>query len=319
MFSTIYKDNIFYLDRRQNIVLCFDIKGNYKYTINAKGRGPGEYLSIHQIYVDPFNEHLMILDSFIGILQYDLSGKFISKIKFPEGVVVNNLTMINKDTILYITSTANDGKRKIMNYVSIKDNKIIGSWYTEDFIYMVNTVFNHYKKATYYCIAKEPYVYDVSQYPPIPAFYWDFGKDNYDYRDLKTPPMENIKQVQKIQLKWIYNTCPWFIYETIERKKYIYTSLSFFEKGDFPNIKAPIYHIFLDKKIETYKVINQFKEGELLRGFPNFTEDAIYTAVEGKGQLESYIDPQYLTPENQEILNNLPEDCNPFILKYTFK
>lgn len=319
MNFTVYKNNIFYWDQRQDIVLCFDLQGNYKYTINSKGRGPREYTHIHKIYVDPFHDHFMILDYFTGILKYDLSGKFINKIRFPEGLIVNNFSVINQDTILYMTQNANDGDNRILHYVSLETKKIIGSWYKEDAIYPVNETFNHHNTATHYCIAKEPYIYNVGQYPPTPVLYWDFGKYNYDYQTLNVPSAKNKKQVNQIQRSWLYNNCPWLLNESIERNNYIYTSLTFNKGGDYAKkIKAPLYRIFLNKSTGIYQVVNKFKEGQILSGFSNFTEDAVYTAIE-KSYLEECINSQYLTPENQKIIQNLSEDANPVILKYSLK
>ena len=52
--------------------------------------------------------------------------------------------------------------------------------------------------------------------------------------------------------------------------------------------------------------------------FSSWTDEAIYCAVE-KSMIPQFIDLKALTPENQKMIKELPEDCNPVLLKYIFK
>ena len=208
--SIVYKDNIFFLDWRQKIILCFDLNGNFRYQINSKGRGPEEYSDILAISIDQYNNYLMILDR-QSMLQFDLSGNFIRKIKYPKSLVVHSAKMINRDTMFCITVTNNKPKRKIINYLSLKNNKIIASCYSEDSIFPVTGDAFDYNNKLYYAISKTPFIYNANELKLIPEYRWDFGKYNYDYNDLKLPTFENKKDLLKNQQRWLYKNCPWLI------------------------------------------------------------------------------------------------------------
>ena len=315
--STVYKDNIFFLDWRQKIILCFDLNGNFRYQINSKGRGPKEYSDILAISTDQYNDYLMVLDR-QSMLQFDLSGNFIKKIKYPEGLVVHSAKMINQDTMFCITVTNNKPERKIINYLSLKDNKIIASCYSEDPIFPVTEDAFDYNNKSYYAISKAPFVYSVNKLKLIPEYKWDFGKYNYDYNDLTPPVFKNKKDLLKNQQRWLYKNCPWLIGMIAENYHYKYARIIFPSNTDYLKEQIPTYHIFWNKKTENYKIVPRFKEGDVFHIFSSWTDHAVYCAIE-KSMLPQFIDIKALTPENQKIIKELPEDCNPIVLKYVFK
>lgn len=314
----IYKNNVFFWDQRQHIVLNFDTLGNYRYKIDSKGRGANEYTSILNISIDRFNDRILIL-SYYSILQYDLNGKFIQKIQYPENLVVHSATMVNKDILLCVTTTANNNQSDILNYLSIKKKKLIASHYKEDPIFPVNRDISYYNKNLFYCISKSPIVYNVTYLEPQPAYQWDLGKYNYDYRDLSIPKFKNRQEMQKNQVPWIYKHCPWFFYTTQENRQYIYACFTLFANTNYLKEKAPEYHVFWNKKTGSPKIVKKFKESDrIFHGGSNWTDEAIYCAVE-KSMIPQFIDLKALTPENQKMIKELPEDCNPVLLKYIFK
>lgn len=245
--SIVFKDNLFFLDWRQKIIICFDLNGNFRYQINSKGRGPEEYSDILAISTDRYNDYLMVLDR-QSMLQFDLSGNFLKKIKYPEGLVVHSAKMINRDTMLCVTVTNNKPKRKILNYLSLKTNKIIGSCYSEDPIFPVTEDVFDYNNKLYYAISKSSIVYSVNKLKLIPEYKWDFGKYNYDYNDLIPPSFENKKDLLKNQQRWLYKNCPWLIGMIAENSHYKYARIIFPSNTDYLKEQIPTYHIFWNKK-----------------------------------------------------------------------
>lgn len=314
----VYKNNIFFWDQRQHIVLNFDTLGNYRYKIDSRGRGSNEYTGILNVSIDRSNDRFFIL-SFYSLLQYDLNGKFIQKIQYPENLVVHAATMINQDTLLCITTTANNNQAYILNYLSFKEKQVIASYYKENSIFPVNRDISYYEKNILYCIPKSPVVYNVSNIPPKPIYQWDLGKYNYDYKNLSIPEFKNRQEMQKNQVPWLYKNCPYLFNLVQENKQYIYASFGLLAKADYLKEKAPEYHVFWNKKKETPIIIKKFKEGDrVFHGGSSWTDHAVYCAVE-KSMLPQFIDIKALTPENQKIIEELPEDCNPIVLKYVFK
>lgn len=315
--SYYYKDNIWLWDRRQKTILCFDSTGNYRYIINSKGRGPQEYGDILSVSIDPFNDYIIILDH-QGILQFNLIGNFIKKIKYPKGLVVHSAMMINRDTMCCITETNNRKGKKIINYLSLEKREIIASCYDENPIFPVNRFISNFNGKYYYCISKTPIIYSLNNLAFTPAYQWDFGKYNYNYEDLPIPKLKELKDIQKIQIPWIYENCPWFMAYTNENQKYLYAAIGFFKNTNYHIEEAPTYHIFWNKETQEHKVISQFKEGCVFHAFSSWTDKAIYCVVE-KSMMPEFMDTKTLTPENQKILEELPEDANPVVIKYNFK
>ena len=74
-------DRIFVLDYQAgSLVHVFDLTGKFLYAINKRGQGPGDYLSIRTITVDPKNGHLYVASQGGKILRFDTdTGHFIDE------------------------------------------------------------------------------------------------------------------------------------------------------------------------------------------------------------------------------------------------
>jgi len=56
---------------------AFDLSGKFLFSINKRGRGPGEFTSLGTITMD--KEHIYICDGFGKLLRYDRDGRFIDE------------------------------------------------------------------------------------------------------------------------------------------------------------------------------------------------------------------------------------------------
>lgn len=78
----IYERGLFYSVSHYNIVI-FDSCGRYMKTINRRGRGPQEYLSILYSYIDPetgdISMYVQCPDQKLSVLTYSLESKLLSK------------------------------------------------------------------------------------------------------------------------------------------------------------------------------------------------------------------------------------------------
>ena len=63
----------------------FDINGRFIRKIDRSGRGPGEYININKIDIDPIKRHIIVFDSGSGILRYTMNGDFVSKVRYEYG------------------------------------------------------------------------------------------------------------------------------------------------------------------------------------------------------------------------------------------
>lgn len=78
------EDRIVIADKFGNSVLLFDGDGSFLGRISGKGRGPGEYLRLSDVYVDFDNDRIYIMDGCEAqkVLVYSLDGAFISETSF---------------------------------------------------------------------------------------------------------------------------------------------------------------------------------------------------------------------------------------------
>lgn len=78
-----YPKGFLVVDKSQNKLFCYDLKGGLEYVVDNFGKGPGEYSDLNCVEVNLFNNTIEILDlEKRGLLIYSLdSGKFFSKVK----------------------------------------------------------------------------------------------------------------------------------------------------------------------------------------------------------------------------------------------
>jgi hypothetical protein len=72
-------------DFTKSTLHLFDINGRFIRKIDKSGRGPGEYINIHKIDIDPIKRHIIIFDNGSGILRYTMNGDFVSKVRYEYG------------------------------------------------------------------------------------------------------------------------------------------------------------------------------------------------------------------------------------------
>ena len=119
----VNKEYIILNDNRRYLYVC-DKKGKLQWRLDRKGKGPGEYVQITDVEVDPDNHILYVLDeSQLKIISYDLqAGKFIHEINIPvssgafalfrNGFVLWNPPwgFADKDYCYFLTFTGKSGK-----------------------------------------------------------------------------------------------------------------------------------------------------------------------------------------------------------------
>jgi len=79
--TIIHKNRLYILDSRvTNSVYVFDLEGNWISSIAKKGNGPGEYIILEDMYIDPTNATLnLVASANKKIMTFDLEGKRLQK------------------------------------------------------------------------------------------------------------------------------------------------------------------------------------------------------------------------------------------------
>lgn len=82
--KVFYDDKkIFVLDRRSSKAIhVFDYEGNFLYSINNSGKGPGEFNMLRDACLDRKSKEILLLDNY-KILRFDYDGQFINQAIIP--------------------------------------------------------------------------------------------------------------------------------------------------------------------------------------------------------------------------------------------
>lgn len=80
------KNDKIYIHDAISRIICYDMKGNVIFKIDAKGNGPGEYVGINAFMVNELTKELVIYDNLkLSLLFYDSNnGKYIKTKKFTK-------------------------------------------------------------------------------------------------------------------------------------------------------------------------------------------------------------------------------------------
>ncbi len=100
IISICHEKGLFFVADDNNVCKIFDSSGKYLRTLNHIGRGPGEYLTISDMYVSPVSGNIMIMDHRGEITEYNSFGVFIRKIASPvTDKNFQRFTLVNDELI----------------------------------------------------------------------------------------------------------------------------------------------------------------------------------------------------------------------------
>jgi len=306
-------EKYYFLDKKQQAILIFNHEGKFLKKMDYRGMGPKEYLSIHDFNINRFSKKIEVLSPegrYINI--YDPSGDiFIERQYLPKDMpIVHYFQNLTPDIYAFLSCA---GSVEIVFY-SRKDDTIIQSNYSLP-EWISKTIFSISKNPFYIfndslCF-QQKYNGDVFTISPInyelyPRYCWNFGQQNFDI--LSTfPKDESINFYMELSNKISMKFAVLFqIYK--ENSKYYITRFKYKNRHN---------HLVFDKFTNEYLLFEKFIEGGQL--LPQWIDDeAIYTFVPPTF-LNQVINLTLLNKENQIKYNQLKEDDNPVIIKYTFK
>lgn len=304
-----YQNRYYIFDRKRAVVQIFDQDGKFISLIDKRGQGPGEYTpNLTSIFLNPFTDNIDITD--LGcIYSYDLTGKHVRttpRNKEASGFYWN-IIPLNENLYVCFVLLFNSLDACKINYYDAKENKILHKEYVEDEFLnkyaQVPTVppFYEYNGTYYFYRLVDNQTYEVGMDSLRRAYTWDFGKYNYDAKNLDL--LNDPKSI---------TTLPYRIDIQGQNNRYV---IAYIYQGDHD--RAYLIH---DKSIDECKYIKHFTEpvGFIPR---KITNEYVLTWYE-HGELENYISEDMLDESNRrkfhELLN-ASEEMNPVIVKYYFK
>lgn len=116
----IYDSLIFIHDKSNHSVLTFDFQGKFKSILKKRGKGPGEYLEIQDIDINPFDKTIDILIKTGQVNQYSFNGDFVGSYEIPpELKAAHYFINLNHDVVVFNNITT----EYRLHFYSRSDNK----------------------------------------------------------------------------------------------------------------------------------------------------------------------------------------------------
>lgn len=311
-----HKNRFYVFDGSQQILFCFDKNGKYLFKINKRGKGPDEYAFASNFKIDRFNDYLMFIMAWGGLVCYDLDGNFISKTKLPnETSSFNNIIAINKDTLLFYTWTHNyksgyysKSKDKILKWVLPTTLEFVGafppgkSYFYKDSLFSYNAGLNNE-------------VINMTDTNQRISYKYDFGENNYTERQInsllekkKRNKIEKKNVITRKEIMGDNNYPNFFIYECLETDYFKILLLYYKKYGEF-------LYLFQEKSSGKNNLFRKTTEGIFFNRY-NFSNTAIITQPNKNfAPLQKILNQEQL----KIISNHNPDNDNPFLVIYHLK
>ena len=315
--SFVVKDNLIYIfDRKTQSILIFDNNGKFiKNTSHLRGQGPNEYTVIERFDIDDLTGNLLILSPPSKMLIYNtdlesVNGYDISNELWPT----NDFKQISDDICLFYNSNYDDDEQ--VNVFSIKENKIIKkigliemggeakkmvssrnhNFYENDGILCIKTSFPDNKI----------YYYDSIKVDLFPKIEFKIKQNAFYAANLiKGQELQYYRGIVGSSDKYA------FIFEILESKSYYFLTILYREK---------FYFNRYDKETGENQVIDyQFLDGSYFC-IPILVENNVLYTFLTESEIHQFIEhSKYLSEKYKDLLENISEDDNPYIVKYFIK
>jgi hypothetical protein len=199
----LYENGIIYFVQKKSIFKIFDSNGKYLSTFNKVGRGPQEYETAGNIYIDNASGK-MIIESIFKMAEYSLDGEFIRNIHLPKENGVNITGFILKclklgDNYFYLSGALSGYSVIIADSSSNVIKKIKYPLEELDFVRSQGRPFAHLEPYIYLYNDKIRLINGVNKYvlsinkdlSVDTVFIIDYGKYFPDDKKLRSRPSNN--------------------------------------------------------------------------------------------------------------------------------
>ena len=318
-----HQNRFFTLDFKQAIVQVFDEKGNFIFQIGRRGQGPGEYISLYDMIINPFTGNIDLLCAHGFIHSYDLSGNHLKTIKYAnkELYAAHNFVPLNDS--LYVLYSSSESFS--IQYFDSKKNRVIHREYNNPRVLESLTTqptFYEYNGKWYFSRTFDNSVYVVGTDSLVKAFSWDFGKLNYKVSKEESPLKNNYTREQpERQMVQIMTRFPYWILNQVQNNRYVMAQLLKTRKSNKISIdQTDIVYLMYDKLSQECKFVESFNEN--VRFYPRMITDEYILCTFPNADLAKWVPIKMLDSENKERYEKLlreTEELNPIIIKYFFK
>lgn len=303
------KERFYVLDSRLSAIFVFDLNGKYIFKIQKSGRGPGEYIDIHDFEINPYTGDIEALSARGQLLRYDPEGKYLNSFWIEPSIsAVHYFKHLTDDKIIFYSGT----ETSKLYFYSKKQHKIIKQTHEIPEFVSRKTHLNHlnspffvYNSKVYYYEASSNDVYVIENDNINLVYSWDFGKYNLNIKDL---PNDRSREYYLNALKTENGKYACNFLYNIENDKNIFTTFTY--NGKWTNL-------IFDKRSNTYKVFSEFSEGVTFFTLDFFNE-GIFSYINPM-HLNLLATPGILDSGNSKKLDKIKIEDNTVIVKYYFK
>lgn len=305
-------ENRFYFLEKEG-VLIFDADGKFINKIHKLGKGPGEYLLLSDCNVNRYTGNVELLSAMGYVNVYDSLGKEFKKtFRLPDEVLaVDYFVNLTPQTYAFLSNSRSGNKMLIF---SEKENKLIQDTYKLPDWLLRKTTLKHNRSPFYIyddtvCFTQvyDGKVFNLSPEPPYLSSRYALNFDDKTLDLSVVPPDKEIdfymNFVRNLKSKYAIQ---FFIYA--ENSRYYFTRFTYRNRP---------HHLILDKQNNSFLLFEKFKEG--FQCFPLCIDEKAVYCCASKNFLNFVLVPEVLDKENLEKYENIKEDDNPIIVKYTFK
>ncbi|MCE7994453.1 MAG: 6-bladed beta-propeller [Roseivirga sp.] len=178
------KDRVLVMNWFAKTIFVFNTDGKYLYSLQAQGKGPGEFERLEDFEVDETTGSVYAFDNLNQkVVAFSLAdGKFLKEQRF-NFLFATHLTKVGQDWVLFERFN-NDGKYQSKIIKADKDFKLksrelpalktpLADAYSSNFFYK-------YKETSRFIFGQNDTVYSASSKGVVPVYHVDFGKYKVD-------------------------------------------------------------------------------------------------------------------------------------------
>lgn len=120
---SVYENSFYILDKKENLFV-FDKQGKFIRKIGHKGPGPEEYIGATMFYIHPTKKYISLFNGDIGVVRYDLQGKYLTRLKLnlKSNVLTDQCSLIDEKNVLIENS--NSRRFSPYHYIGLSENNM---------------------------------------------------------------------------------------------------------------------------------------------------------------------------------------------------
>lgn len=298
-------------------ISVFDSEGVYKYNIGNQGRGPGEYVGLHDFTINSEQDEVIITDLMQQKMHYyRIDGNYKKSNDLPIHALKFSY-LVNDGYIFWVGNLYNEimnkGESQLWNVYVVDQDLKIKSKHLEvpkEFMGAMNgslpSSLSPYKEGVNIVAPLSNYIYHYQNGIFKTKYYLDFGSLNCDF-------IEEFQKYYGMTSSFVFNLrktgATYYPSQFFEFQNYLY--FTFISNDE-------MYSVFYDKKSETAHVGFEYPIDDI--------NDAIFGKAVGSNSngLITSIEPLHIVDEEEKFPQSLDylqlePNSNPFLAVYKMR